>query len=179
MSSATIARRYASALADVIVARNEATEVREELIAWEKMMLANRALLEAFTNPTVAYEQKGRVLKELIIRTRVRPTTANFLQLLLKNQRLAELPEVNAKLTQVLDERAGIVSAKVISARPVNAETRASLERKLGEVTGKGVRLSFAMDESLIGGIVTLIGSTIYDGSVRNQLNRLGEELAG
>lgn len=179
MSSATIARRYASALADVIVARNEATEVREELIAWGKMMLANRALLEAFTNPTVAYEQKGRVLKELIIRTRVRPTTANFLQLLLKNQRLAELPEVNAKLTQVLDERAGIVSAKVISARPVNAETRASLERKLGEVTGKGVRLSFAMDESLIGGIVTLIGSTIYDGSVRNQLNRLGEELAG
>jgi F-type H+-transporting ATPase subunit delta len=78
-----------------------------------------------------------------------------------------------------LDDRSGIVSAAVTSARPVSASTRASLEAKLNEVTGKKIRLSFTTDESLLAGIVTQIGSTIYDGSVRNQLKRLGEELAG
>ena len=179
MSSQTVARRYASALADVIIERAEEADVREELAAWEKMISANSRLLEAFSNPTVPYEQKAKVLNELITRTKVRPTTANFLRILLKNQRIAELPQVNAKLVQILDERAGVISAQVTSARPVSDATKQALEKKLGEITSKRVDLKFGTDESLLGGIVTRIGSTIYDGSVRNQLRRLGEELAG
>ena len=179
MSSQTVARRYASALADVIIERGEAGVVQAELAAWGKMFSDNSALLEAFSNPTVAYEQKGNVLSDLITRTKVRPTTANFLRTLLKNQRLAELDQVNAKLARALDERAGVVSAEIVSARPVSDSAKAMLEEKLGRLTGKKARLSFATDESLLGGIVTRIGSTIYDGSVSNQLKRLREELAG
>jgi F-type H+-transporting ATPase subunit delta len=179
LSSQTVARRYASALADVIIERKEEEQVQAELVAWERMISENSLLLEAFSNPTVPYEQKGSVLNELIARTKVRPTTANLLRILLKNQRLAELPQVNAKLAEVLDERAGVISAEVISARPVSDDTRALLEQKLAEMTGKKARLSFETDEALLGGIVTRIGSTIYDGSVRNQLRRLREELAG
>ena len=179
MSSQTVARRYASALADVIIERGEEVQVKEELAAWEGMILGNGSLLEAFSNPTVPYEQKGRLLNELIGRTKVVGTTANFLRILLKNQRLAELPHVNAKLAQVLDERAGVISAEVMSARPVSDDIKASLNEKLGGITGKRMRLSFEIDETLLGGIVTRIGSTIYDGSVRNQLRRLREELAG
>lgn len=179
MSSQTVARRYASALADVVIEKNEVAEVREELTAWEKMILGHPALLEAISNPTVGYEQKSRVLNELIARTKVRRTTANFLRVLLKNQRLAELPHVNEKLAQILDERSGAVSAQITSARPLPEVVKAALEETLGRVTKKRVRLSFQTDELLLGGIVTRIGSTIYDGSVRNQLTRLGEELAG
>jgi F-type H+-transporting ATPase subunit delta len=179
VSSQTVARRYASALADVIIERDEAAPVLAELAAWEEMIAGNPALLESFSNPTIPYEQKGRLLNELISRTKVRPATANFLRILLKNQRLGELTQVNAKLAQVLDDRSGVVSAEVISARPVPEPTRAALEERLGQMTGKRIRLSFGTDESLIGGLVTRIGSTIYDGSVRNQLMRLGEELAG
>lgn len=179
MSSQTVARRYASALADVIIEQGEQVEVRAELASWEKMIVSNPALLEVFTNPTVPYEQKSKVLNELIARTKVRPTTANFLRILLKNQRLAQLDEVNAKLDHVLDERSGVVSAQVTSARPVAESIKVTLEEKLGVITGKRIRLSFETDETLLGGIVTRIGSTIYDGSVRNQLKRLGEELAG
>lgn len=179
MSSQTVARRYASALADVVIERNEANLVQAELAAWGKMISDNSALLEAFSNPTVAYEQKQKVLNELIARTKVRPTTANFLRTLLKNQRLAELPQVNEKLAQILNERAGTVRAEIISARPVAETAKALLEEKLSEMTGKKARLTFATDESLLGGIVTRIGSTIYDGSVSNQLRRLREELAG
>ena len=179
MSSQTVARRYASALADVVRERNEAQLVQAELAAWARMISENSALLEAFSNPTVAYEQKRNVLNELISRTKILPTTTNFLRTLLKNQRLAELPQVNDKLAQILDERAGIVSAEIISARPVADNARELLEEKLREITGKKARLTFATDESLLGGIITRIGSTIYDGSVSNQLSRLREELAG
>ena len=174
-----MARRYAVALADVITARGTAAAVQAELETWEQMMVSNPTLLEVFSNPTVAYDQKGKVLEDLIARTKVTPTTANFLRLMLKNQRLAELPAVNAKLAKVLDERAGVISAQVTSARPVPEATKTALEQKLGKLTGKKIRLTYGTDESLIGGIVTRMGSTIYDGSVRDQLRRLSEELAG
>lgn len=179
MSSQTVARRYASALADVIVERGEEAQVQEELSAWEEMILGNSRLLEALSNPTVPYEQKSKLLNELIARSKVLPTTANFLRTLLRNQRIAELPHVNAKLAQVLDERAGLINAQVTSARPLAEGIEALLSEKLAQMTGKKIRLSFETDESLLGGIVTRIGSTVYDGSVRNQLRRLGEELAG
>ena len=173
MSSQTIARRYATALADVILAQNEAAEVSGELADWGQMFAANPALLEIFGNPTVGYEQKQRVLSELIERARLRATTANFLRVLLKNQRLADLPQVTAKLSQILDERSGVISADVTSAQTLPAATTAALSESLGKITGKKVNLNFDTDESLLGGIVTRIGSTIYDGSVRNQLERL------
>ena len=178
MSSLTVARRYASALADVLAERNEEAVVREELTTWQQMVQENPLLLEALTNPTVPYDQKSKVLSQLITKTNVRPTTSNFLQLLLRNQRFGELPHVNAKLAEIIDERAGVVSAQVVSARPVSEPVKNALEKTLEQLTHKRVRLSFETDESLLGGIVTRIGSTIYDGSVRSQLERLGEELA-
>lgn len=179
MSVQTVARRYATALADVVIARGEALEVREELSVWEQMMQSNAQLMEVFRNPTIPYEQKQKILTTLIERTRVRPLTANFLQVLLRNQRLAELGEVNKRFAQVLDERAGVVSAEVTTARPVPPATQQALSAQLFRLTGKQVRLSFKTDEDLIGGMVTRIGSTIYDGSVRNQLERAKESLTG
>lgn len=179
MSVQMVARRYATALADVVTARGEAQEVKEELAAWSEMMQSNEQLLEVFRNPTIPYEQKRKVLDTLIERSRVRPTTSNFLQVLLQNHRLAELSEVNKRFAQILDERSGVVSAEVTTARPVAQSSQDALRTKLTAMTGKSVRLSFTTDEELIGGIVTRIGSTIYDGSVRNQLQQVRERLAG
>jgi F-type H+-transporting ATPase subunit delta len=77
-----------------------------------------------------------------------------------------------------MDERAGVVSAEVTSARPISEPVKNALEQTLQQITNKRVRLNFATDETLLGGIVTRIGSTIYDGSVRSQLERLKQELA-
>jgi F-type H+-transporting ATPase subunit delta len=177
LSVQTVARRYAMALADVVIARNEAQEVQRELIDWEELMQSNDQLLEVFRNPTIPYEQKKRVLNALISRSQLRPTTSNFLQVLLQNQRLADLHEVNKRFTQVLDERSGVVSAQVTTARPVPESAQATLRDKLTVLTGKRVRLSFTTDEDLIGGVMTRIGSTIYDGSVRNQLEQVKQRM--
>ena len=179
MSSQTVARRYAAALADVIIERSEEREVQEELTEWHSMIQGNARLQEVFSNPTVPYEQKRKLLAELISRTRIRPTTANFLQILLKNQRLTALGEINQRLSQVLDERSGVVAAQVTSARKVPEDSQRALREKLAQIMRKDIRLSFMTDENLIGGLVTRIGSTVYDSSIQNQIRQLGEKMAG
>jgi len=179
LSLQTVARRYAAALADVVTARGEAREVREELSAWEEMMRANAQLVEVFRHPTVPYEQKRGVLDALVARARVRPTTANFLQVLLQNHRLADLTEINRQFAHELDRRTGVVTAEVTTARPVPDAEREALRARLGQLTGRSVRLQFAVDEDLIGGVVTRIGSTVYDGSVRGQLEQIRQRMIG
>lgn len=179
MSVQMIARRYASALADVILERSEAKEVQRELQQWEEVLRTNVALQEVFRNPTIALDQKRAVLNKLIDHAKPRPTTTNFLKVLLQNQRLTEVPEINRKLAEILDERAGMVAATVTTARPVPNDIQRSLEQRLTAVTQKKVRLNFEQDPDLIGGLVTRIGSTVYDGSVRNQLELIKEKMAG
>lgn len=174
-----MARRYASALADVVIARKEEVAVQAELRTWESMIQANAQLNEVLSSPVIPYEEKRTVLTQLIQRTKVRGSTANFLQILLRNQRLTELGEINKRLTAVLDERAGIVAAHVTTARPISEDAKKSICQRLEAVTGKKVRLSFAIDDNLIGGLVTRLGSTVYDGSIRNQLEQIGTSLAG
>ena len=174
-----MARRYAAALADVVTKRGEAREVQEELSGWELMLHGNSDLLEVFRNPTIPYEQKHTVLDQLIARTRIRPTTANFLQVLLRNHRLTELGEINKRFAQELDDRSGVVVAQVTTARPVPDAMREGLGARLSGLTGRRVRLQFSVDEDLIGGVVTRVGSTLYDGSVRTQLQQIKQKMAG
>jgi F-type H+-transporting ATPase subunit delta len=174
-----MARRYAAALADVVMARGEAREVQEELSAWETMTASNSDLLEVFRNPTIPYDQKRNVLSALIARAHVRPTTANFLHVLLRNQRLPDLGEINRRFARELDDRSGVVVAQVTTARPVPSSMQDGLRERLSNLTGRRVRLQFAVDEDLIGGVTTRIGSTVYDGSVRTQLQQIRQRIAG
>ena len=179
MSLQTVARRYASALADVVIERREEREVQQEIKGWASMIDSNPQLKEVFANPTVAYEQKRTVLEELISRTRVRETTGSFLRVLLRNQRLEQLPEVSARFAQVLDERARVVAAEITTARPIPEDLKKTLHDTLASATGRTVRLTFATDETIIGGLVARIGSTVFDGSVENNLERLADGLVG
>ena len=179
MSVQTVARRYASALADVVLQRGEAPEVQGELTTWAEMLAAHQNLRDVFANPTIALDQKRKVLNRLIELSKPRATTANFLKVLLQNQRLTELGEINKKFAQTLDERAGLVAATVTTARPIPSDVHNRLESALVSLTGKKVRIDFVTDPDLIGGVVTRIGSTVYDGSLRNQLEQIKERMAG
>lgn len=179
MSMQTVARRYAAALADVAIERREEREVQRELDQWAAMIESHAQLKEVFANPTIIYDHKRKLLDELISRTRVRETSASFLRVLLKNQRLSQLREVASRYGYVLDERGGIVAATVTTARPIPEDLQKQLQDTLIAATGRKVRLSFYTDETIIGGLVARIGSTIFDGSVQSHLDRLAHELAG
>jgi len=179
LSLQTVARRYASALADVVIERREQREVQAEIQSWASLIVNNPQLKEVFANPTVAYDQKRGVLEALLNRTRVRETTASFLRVLLQNQRLAQLPEIAERFGQILDERGGVVAAEITTARPIPEELKKALHDTLASATGRTVRLTFATDEAIIGGLVARIGSTIFDGSVESNLERLAAGLMG
>jgi F-type H+-transporting ATPase subunit delta len=179
MSVQTVARRYSSALADVVLQRGEAREVQGELTTWAEMLAAHQNLRDVFANPTIALDQKRKVLNRLIELSKPRETTANFLKVLLQNQRLTELGEINKKFAQTLDERAGLVAATVTTARPMPSDVHRRLEDALASLTGKKVRINFVTDPDLIGGVVTRIGSTVYDGSVQNQLQMMKDKMIG
>jgi F-type H+-transporting ATPase subunit delta len=179
MSVQTMARRYASALGDVVLERGEAAEVQAELVQWEEMIQSTPNLLEVLRNPTIGLDQKRTVLNKLIERAKPRQTTVNFLKVLLQNHRLTDLGEINRKYAETLDERAGMVAATVTTARAVPDSSQHELHAKLTGLTGKKVRVDFATDPDLLGGIVTRIGSTVYDGSVRNQLQMIKEKMTG
>lgn len=179
MSVETVARRYAVALADVVKNSGETETVKNELKAWEELIASNHDLQNAFRNPAISQADKEKVLDNLIERTQPGKTTANFLRVLLRNGRLNEVGEINQKFASVLEERSGVVSANVTSARELSEAQKSEVLLNLELLTGKRMNLEFKTDESLIGGIVTRIGSTVYDGSVRTQLQELKQQMIG
>jgi len=178
MSIATIANRYARALADVITERHEVADVVSELSNFAHLMQQHGELREVFASPVIPLERKRGVLNALLGRLKVRQTTNNFLQLLLDNQRLHHLEEMLRSLARELDVRTGIVSAEVTTARAMSDRDRELLYNRLRAATGKEVRLQFRTDPQIIGGVVTRIGSLIFDGSIKNQLAQMKQRLA-
>ncbi len=177
MSVETVARRYAGALADIVIKSGETDSVKTELKSWETMMSSESDLRNAFSNPSIAHASKEKVLEGLIAKTKPAKTTANFLRVLLKNSRLTEINEINEKFSSVLDERNGLISAGVTSARPLNDSEKADLQANVAKLTGKTVNLDFNIDKNIISGVITRVGSTVYDGSVRTQLEELRNRL--
>src|SRR5690242_11558010 len=119
MSVETVARRYATALADIVLKSGETETVKSELKAWEDLIKSNSNLQNAFENPAISQANKESVLEGLLKKAKPSKTTSNFLRVLLRNGRLIELSDINEKFATVLEERSGIVSASITSARPL------------------------------------------------------------
>lgn len=179
MSTQTIARRYSAALADVVTGSSETETVKAELASWGELFTDNTDLQTVFSNPAITHLNKEKVLNGLIDKTRPSKTTANFLKVLLQNGRLADLSDINDRFAAVLEERSGVVSAEITSARELPAAERSEFATNLEKITGKTVNINYTIDRDIIGGVVTRIGSTVYDGSVKTKLENLKEQLIG
>lgn len=178
MSITTIANRYAKALADVIMERGQTLTVADEVKAFTQVVEENSELRDVFASPVIALDRKKAVLNEVLARMQLKPTTNNFLKLLLNNQRLHQIDVVRTSLMKELDERAGVVSADVTTARTLTTTEQENLLNQLQTATGKQVRIHFKIDPEIIGGVVTRVGSLIYDGSIKNQLALMKQQLA-
>jgi F-type H+-transporting ATPase subunit delta len=178
MSVETVARRYASALADVVMKSGEKDVVQTELKTWEGMIRANRELYNAFYNPAIAQKSKEKVLEKILAKSNPSKTTANFLRVLLRNNRLTEINTINEKFDLVLADRSGVISASVTSSRELSEGEKNELKANLAKLTGgKEIKIDYKIDESIIGGAITRVGSTVYDGSVKTQLELLKNQM--
>lgn len=178
MNLQTISRRYARALADITIKGGESREVFAELGRFSAVLYANPELVGFLVSPVIPLERKREIVRSLLSELALRPTSSNFLRLLLENYRLHRLDIILVGLERELDLRAGILSAHVTTARMISDSERSRLREQLHAAMGQAVRLKFEIDASVIGGVVTRIGSTVYDGSIRGQLEQLKQRLA-
>lgn len=173
-----VAQRYAGALADVVIAQSEAEKVKKELAAFVALVEESADLRNLLVTPAVTPEQKHAVIEKLLARLGAGKTLKNFLFVLVDNRRAGLLAQIQPAFEEELLARQGIAEAQVTSARELTAAEKQELTVALAKLTGKRVEAKYALDTELIGGAVARIGSTIYDGSVREQLRRLQTKLA-
>ncbi|MBI1898226.1 MAG: ATP synthase F1 subunit delta [Acidobacteria bacterium] len=176
-----VAAKYAGALADIVAAPGsglDAKQVSAELHSFGEALGSAAELRNVLLSPAVSLARKRDVVRRLAEVMGLSPTVRNFLFVIIDRRRVGRFHEIASGFEEILDERMGIVRADVTSAAPLAPGQQAELEQALARVTGKQVRPRYAIDESLIGGVVARIGSTIYDGSVRGQLETLRQRLA-
>ncbi len=180
MASA-VASRYARALADAVLAPSSGLPPQaalEQLRGVEELIRLSPDFQNVLVSPAVAASKKRAVIARLGDRLALHRLSRNFLYVLIDHRRIAELRDILEALEVEFDARLGIVRADVTSAQTLDAAQQDRLRDQLSRLTGKQVRCRFAVDDHLIGGVVARIGSTIYDGSVRGQLQALGAQLA-
>jgi F-type H+-transporting ATPase subunit delta len=181
MSTSAVATRYANALADVATAPGSAIRPQDilgELRSFESSLSASAELQNALISPAVPPARKRAVVGRIADAMKLSRVARNFLFVLIDKRRIAELQAVLNGFEVIVDERLGFARAEVASARELTDAQRSALNSRLERMTGKRVRMQFTVDPALIGGVVARIGSTVYDGSVRGQLESLGRRLA-
>ena len=178
MTARVAAARYARALFDVVVKAGNPTQAESELADFAETLAAHETLARVLANPAVPVARKRAVLDALLARAdRMTPALSKLLVLLAERDRLAILPEIVGAYRERVMQHQQVVRAEVTTAVPLPDDRRAAIERGLAAATGRRVILSARVDPSIIGGAVTRVGSTVYDGSVVRQLERLREQL--
>ena len=169
--------QYANALADVVLQQGAAEPARKQLGEFEAVYTESAELRNFMASPAISREAKHGVVEKLVARLGASRIVRNFLFVIVDNQRTHLLPEIAASFEQVLRQRQGVAEAEVSSAVALGDAQKAALLRNLESLTGKKIQANYSLDPALLGGAVVRFGDTIYDGSVRNQLNRLRARL--
>ncbi len=169
----TIAQHYADALAEVAISQKSADKVRRELRDFLALLRESAQLGVLLGSPAVSRANKHAVAQALVERMGASRTLRNFLFVVIDQRRMGLLPEIQQAFEARLDEMEGVARADVTTARELNERERKQLRTVLERLSGRRVEANYELDPALIAGAVVRVGSTIYDGSVRMQLERL------
>ena len=176
---ASVASTYARAFADVVMsARLGANGVLGGLYRILDLLRESEDLRRVWENPAVPADQKRKLLDAIVDREDIEHHVRNLVAVLIDHRRVQFLARIVEQLKKELDARMGFAEAKITSARELGDTEKRSLEAQIEKATGKKVRAHFGLDASLLGGAVVRVGSTIYDGSVKGQLEKIREAIS-
>lgn len=176
MKSASL--QYANALADIVLQQGAAEPARKQLAEFAAAYAESAELRNFLASPAVTRQAKHGVIEKLVARLGASKIIRNFLFVVVDNQRAHLLPEIVETFEEVLRQRQGVAEAEVASAVALSETQKSTLMRTLERLTGKKIQAKYSLEPGLLGGAVVRIGDTIYDGSLRNRLNRLRVRLA-
>jgi F-type H+-transporting ATPase subunit delta len=171
---ASVASTYARAFADVVFAdRLDTNQALGGLRRIASLMQESTELRRVWENPAVPADQKRNLLDAIVQREGIERHVRNLVAVLIDHRRMQFLDRITEQLEKELDARLGFAEAQITSARELADAERRALEAQIAKLTGKKVRAQFGLDSSLLGGAMVRVGSTIYDGSVKGQLERI------
>ena len=177
MIPSSVARRYARALLSLGLEEGRPEQYGDQLEQVLETIRANRELRILLENPGYSLPDRQGAIDALASALGLSPLSVNFLRLLLERQRIGDLAQIARIYRAMVDQQAGRIRATVTSARPLGDDQTDRLRDAIGRMTGRSVVLESQTDSSLIGGVVAQVGTTLLDGSLRTQLERLRQEL--
>jgi F-type H+-transporting ATPase subunit delta len=172
-----VAERYAAALVDVAVAGHSGERVRQDLASFIASYADSADLRNALETPALDQPLKAKIVASVAAKMGLSDAVRNFVSLIVSHQRTAMLREIEQAFVTELNRRLGIEEAEVTTARALNDAEKKELLGVLERRTGKKIEVRFVANNALLGGAVVRVGSTVYDGSVREQLNRMRDRL--
>jgi len=178
MTSRVAATRYARALFDVARKEGDIQQAGRDIEGFARLVAENEPLSRAFANPAIPAQRKRAVVEQLFAAAgATSPIVQKLVLMLAERDRLMLLPELATAYEARLMENAQVVHAQLTTAVALPQDRIAALQQGLARATGREVQLAASVDPSIIGGAVARIGSTVYDGSVTTQLQKVKERL--
>lgn len=176
---AAIASRYARALVDVILEHHiDGDAARQQLRAFTDAIHESLPLRRVWESPAVLPEKKRAVLDAIAAKIGAVKPIRNFMAVIIDHRRIGMLDDIVRVFERELDAELGFAEVEVSSARPLSAQEQREVESRVERMTGKKIRASYVANPQLLGGVVVRVGDTIYDGSVRGQLEKMRQELS-
>jgi len=171
---ASVVNIYARAFADVVFASHlDPAKTLKEAQDLADLVAASKQLRDVWATPSIPTEQKRAVLDAIVKREGISDPVRNFMAVLMDHRRTSFLAAIVKQFELELDQRMGFAEAQITSSRELNEGERGQLESQVQVMVGKKVRARYSRDASLLGGAMVRVGSTIYDGSVAGQLERI------
>jgi F-type H+-transporting ATPase subunit delta len=177
MITGSIARRYAKALFSLAVEKRSVEAWNQSLETLVKAVEASPELKDVLQNPAYPREERRAVVEKVAAAMQLAPEPANLIFLLGDRSRLSALGGVVAAFRELADQELGRIRARVTSAVPLDDASIAAIAEKLAASTRKKVLVERVVDPAILGGVVAQVGSLVYDGSVRAQLEDLRKTL--
>ena len=176
---ATVTNTYARAFADVVMSmRLDPAVALAEAQQMAAFARDNKGLREVWDAPAISAEKKRAVLDSIVKRAEISRAVRNFVAVMIDHRRTRFIGEIVTQFAQELNQRLGFAEAEVTTARELSAEERSRLEGDLANATRKRIRASYTKDATILGGAIARVGSTVYDGSVKGQLERIRTALS-
>ena len=174
MTEQAAATRYARALFEVSLDRSDPQRTEREIEAFQELVDGHPTLERVVLNRAISPVAKKAIVEAILDRTpKTSGVVRRLLLMLAERGRLQLLPAVRAVYRDRLMEHLGVVQARVTTAEPLDRKRVAAITERLKSATGRQVTLETAVDDRLVGGMVTRMGGTIFDGSLAHHLDRL------
>ena len=178
MIGVVLAKRYAKSVIDLAQEEGILEEVGQDLEHIAHLFTESPDLVNVFSDPTIAPEAKEKVLSQVLEKGGVQDLTMRFIRVVLRKGRILGIGDIAHAYREFMDQLQNRIRARVIAAAPLSQKEEGRISEALSRISGKDVILEIEIDESLLGGVVAYMGSQVFDGSIKNQLTQIKDNLS-